>query len=147
MSERFSFSGEFMDSIRAVFSQEQGNTVVVCRNHSFEVSREHGFELLSKWDQWDRLIRSGKTVSEASAIMDERKDVEAKDISSAVPCTAENEHLDENDVVVHVYTKRGDVYRTKYTTRGVIRGRQALLRHAIKHMDIDVTIERFKQDE
>lgn len=59
----------------------------------------------------------------------------SNDISG--PATPENEHLGDNDVVIHIYTRFGDVYRTKYQTREDLSNHPVIIRQAANVIEND----------
>lgn len=60
---------------------------------------------------------------------------ERSDISG--PATPANEHLGDNDVVVHIYGKWGDFYRIKYQSRENLGDKLRVLRQAISILETD----------
>lgn len=65
----------------------------------------------------------------------------SNDISG--PATPANEHLGDNDVVIHIYTKFGDLYRVKYQARNrVITDRLGIMKQASKLIKNDYKRDR-----
>lgn len=68
----------------------------------------------------------------------------SNDISG--PATPENEHLGENDVVIHIYTKFGDIRRIKYATREDVNDKVAIIRQALSILEVECMRARILGD-